>query len=144
MMKMYLGGVAATVGVLAMFAAAPVDAQSSAMRATIPFAFAAGSETLPPGQYEVRRLNQSPNVMHVRGPRASVLVMSETGASTRSWQKTRLVFHRYGNAYFLRTISFGGYRAFTLPESKGERETALRIARANGPDETVSVEGAFD
>lgn len=144
MLKMYLGGVAATVGVLGMFAAAPADAQSSAMRATIPFAFAAGGETLPPGVYEVRRMDSSPLLMHVRGPRTSVLIMTAPGASTRSWQKTRLVFHRYGNAYFLRTISFGGYRAFALPESKGEREAAVRLARANGPDETVSVDGAFD
>jgi hypothetical protein len=49
-------------------------------------------------------------------------VMTLIGKKTDSSDKpTRLVFHRYGNRYFLREAWFPGNNAKTLPEMDDER-----------------------
>lgn len=121
---------------LSTLAPAPADAQSGDLRAQIPFAFSVGEKTLPAGQYVVSRT--SPFVLLVRGDQGGSIVLGEQRRS-RSSEETRLVFHRYGDAYYLRRVYFGGHAGYALHETKKERAQANRLARLNSGGEPVSV-----
>ena len=67
-------------------------AQSTALKANIPFAFYVGDQKLPPGEY---RLTQPMNgVLSISGDEGSAKILS-TAADNRDG-KTMLVFSKYG------------------------------------------------
>lgn len=121
---------------LSTLAPAPADAQSGDLRVLIPFAFSMGEKTLPAGQYVVSRTSQF--VLLVRGHQGGAMVLGDQRRS-RSAEETRLVFHRYGDAYFLRLVHFGGQTGYALRETKEERARAERVARLNPRPEQVSI-----
>ncbi len=110
-----------------LFTAAGAYAQSAA-RADVPFAFKVGKAQLPAGTYAVQG-NHGSNIVTVRNIQtgASALVLSRQEAPSKKTDK--LIFHRYGNQYFLAEILGGqGSQATVLPATKQEKE--LQIARA--------------
>jgi hypothetical protein len=83
----------------------PANAQLDAhiIQVTIPFAFHAGEEILPPGTYRLE--NRLSHSILLRGPNnKSVSVLVFDAVSLRSHKTGRVVFHRYGETYFLREI----------------------------------------
>jgi hypothetical protein len=70
----------------------------------------------------------------VRSQARGVFIMAQRHETTASAQECRLVFHRYGDRYFLRKVSFGGSIGYALPETDEERQWAERLnAGASGP-----------
>lgn len=124
----------ALVAVLAAFLAQPaLKAQmaSTATVANIPFAFQVGSRALPAGKYTLEM--QGTSILLIKGDSRSA-VMPVFGESViKPTLRGAVVFHRYGNQYFLRNIRFPGddlYRASN--ESKAERQVAqLQVVASN-------------
>jgi hypothetical protein len=114
--------------------AAPLAAQTVRLKANIPFEFVASQRTLPAGEYSVDSISLSaPSIMCIRSEDShyGVFVLSSPlggpGYMTRG--EARLVFHRYGNQYFLSEV-WGGYLhdGLLIPMTKVERaltETAM-------------------
>jgi hypothetical protein len=72
---------------------------------TVPFAFVAGSSSLPAGAYSIE-LNREGNRMILRsedrsGSNAVMLVTNSLGANP---DKSYAIFHRYGSHYFLAEV----------------------------------------
>ena len=124
---------------LAFLAAYAVQAQEPVL-ANIPFAFTAGAMTLPAGEYRVQKLAVGSAVLLIRGTdnSAATLVMSNVTEANRPQTKSKMIFHCYGNRYFLSQIWVeGNSRGIELPRSAQEKE-ALQ-ARNDKPEQVTIV-----
>jgi len=128
-----------SIAALAVILAAPVSAQSTAVRANVPFDFMVGGLTLPAGAYEFGMATQS-GVLRVTSESGATSAMVGSTASSEVAGRSDVVveFHRYGNDYFLYRIWNGTTnRGREIPASHMERELSSR-ASANKP-ETVMI-----
>ena len=116
---------------LVLIAMVPAYAQKTSATVNIPFSFTVDDVRLPAGEYIISSPSERVvNLQHVGGPEAKA-TMTNNGSSTRSIGPARLVFHRYGNAYFL--------AAAWLPNSDHAREfyasaNEIELARNGGQD----------
>ena len=112
----------------AVFAASVVVAngQSSArVYAQIPFDFVVGEKTLSAGRYSVSTDTQDHSVLSIRNMKlnSAAVRLSSPVQSQRSKKDARLVFHRYGQTYFLAEVWQGGENSgWALHSSKAERK----------------------
>jgi hypothetical protein len=94
------------------------------MVADVPFAFVVAGRTLPPGHYIVSRANEYSLRIHDRQNQG---VFAPAHSAQRSAQEnsTKMVFHRYGDTYFLSEVWVAGNSiGRALPRSPAERELA--------------------
>ena len=102
------------------------------VRAKIPFDFSVGDNKLQSGEYIFSRLSPESKIMLVRSADANTSVFQPTfGIQVlTSKNESKLVFHRYGDLYFLEQIWTGGQQAGTLvPESRSERTIRQQLAK---------------
>jgi len=106
-------------------AAVPTKAQSmQQVSAKVPFEFYVGDTTLPAGDYHVRSITRGADVLTIQNDKT----LKSIGRFTMHIRpndkdtRVRLVFHRYGDQYFLSEV-WGGYEGSgrQLVESKRER-----------------------
>jgi len=110
-------------------AAASVHAQSLSTRPrfNIPFDFTFGEKKLPAGKYAVGRALQSSDdimmsISDHKG-RSKAVVLSNAVIRSRAVNSNTLVFHRYGDQYFLVQVwAAGAETGRQFPTSKQERE----------------------
>ena len=131
--------------ILTVGAVATASAQlpGTRMSAQIPFAFSVGDQTLPAGMYELRRLGDDPYLLLIQNvdDRRDVAIFStdllDEGNSIR---QSKLVFHRYGDIYFLAAI-MSPYEGIAreLQPSKQERRMGRELASNNKAPESQSV-----
>lgn len=116
-----------TIGVA--LAAAAASAQSSIpLKADVPFDFVIANQTLPAGHYTVAEGPASGTVM-IRSTEGSgsVFAMSNRIYVSSGRRECRLVFHRYGNNYFLSEVWGADNDGHQLPPSSEERKLAAGI-----------------
>lgn len=119
--------------------AAPVSAQDVDLFARVPFEFTVGNTTLPRDTYQLSRLNGHTEMLLVRGERKGLFVRAEE-ARPQGPASPSLLFHRYGDQYFLREVRLDGRARLDLPETDAERDAAERRAdRAAAVMQTVVV-----
>jgi hypothetical protein len=114
------------------------------IRVNIPFDFSVRGRTFSAGQYEISRLGDEPDVLEIsnlrnRHEHAAI----ETEPEQRNApSQGRLVFHRYGDSYFLREIWTAGLETGReLPTSRQEK-VLIRDTLAKGESgepQTVAV-----
>jgi hypothetical protein len=116
---------------LALMALATANAQKTSATVNIPFSFTVDDVRMPSGEYTISSSSERVvNLQHVGGPEAKA-TMTNNGSSTKSDGRAKLVFHKYGNAYFL--------AAAWLPNSDHAREfyasaNEIQVARNGGQD----------
>jgi hypothetical protein len=101
-----------------------VEAQSRMITANVPFSFYMGSSAMPQGVYQVNELALG-KVVALRNQMGgkSIAVWQTTGKARD--EAPRLVFHRYGETYFLSEIWDGnGDIGLQLARSAREKELA--------------------
>jgi hypothetical protein len=103
-------------------------------RAKIPFDFGVGDKRLPAGEYTFSRLSgfSDNKTMLVASVDSSARVFQATfGAQVLTPKnESTLVFHKYGDQYFLEQIWTGGEQEGTqLPESRSERTAWRQLAQ---------------
>jgi hypothetical protein len=125
--------VAAIIGIGA--SATTASAQNSMVRAYVPFEFTVGETALARGVYDVADVGGSTAVLLVRSMFHGAFVLGLRAEPVDGVDTPALVFHRYGDRYFLREIRMSGLSAIDLPETPVEREAAARVA--NRFDATV-------
>jgi hypothetical protein len=121
----------ATLAVTAL-AAMPVLAQASGqIQAKIPFDFTAGKTALPAGEYFVQ-MSHDPATIWVRSAETNrkLAVLSQSSIPGRGSDSARLVFHVYGDRYFL-------WEAYT-----SGHETGVEIPRSHEEQELIAARHA--
>ena len=129
-----------TIGTVATASAQLPGTRTSAQ---IPFDFIVGEQTLPAGLYELRRIGNNPYLLCIQNVDYSRNVMIfntsllDQGDSIR---QNALVFHRYGDAYFLAEIrsQYEGI-ARELQPSEQERNMERGLASNNKAPQSESV-----
>ena len=125
---------------LAFLAAAQFVRAQEPVVANIPFAFTAGDAALPAGEYRVEKVRESSSALLIRCTegKPAIMVASLPASSNGPQEKTKLIFHRYGNRYFLAQVwSAGSSRGRMLPKSAQEKEHSL--AANNAAPEQVTI-----
>lgn len=126
---------------------ANAQSQSSAVRANIPFDFMVGSKALPAGQYICRRVTDTNDAMlqitSVDGHESAVRLTQSAG-TTAQQTTARLVFHGYGDRYFLTQVWTSGTTGRELLKSKAERAIEREVAKNPSPSETAQKASASE
>jgi hypothetical protein len=129
-----LGKVLVPCAIVLATALSSVHAQTLAyqLRADIPFDFTVGNKRLPSGQYAIGRATHLDDaVVSVVGEssRSKAIRSSMPVFTLNAKNKATLVFHRYGDQYFLYQIwPAGGTTGRQFPISSVEREIQRRLA----------------
>jgi hypothetical protein len=104
--------------------------------ADIPFDFRSGSEMMPAGRYDIQTLSNHILVMRGATQNRSQFLVAIDAATAQPSDHGKLVFHRYGNKYFLYQVwSAGEASGFQLPKGHAEKEV---IRAANNPAPTTT------
>lgn len=114
---------------LALLISVPLSAQTIA-KATVPFDFTVGQTQLSAGTYDIDSLAHAAGI-EIRNSKTakSVLSVFRSEHSRNNDGRTKLVFNRYGDKYFLSQVSRGlEGGVMQLPTSKLAKE--VRIANS--------------
>jgi hypothetical protein len=135
------------IAAIALFVAATLLTAGSAVAqdhrviATVPFNFTVNDSWLPAGTYTIVSDSTSPNILSIRDRAKSVYIsaMSLTDPSD-SEKVSKLVFHRYGNQYFLSEIRCGSASLNVhIPATKLEKKarTQTQVAGLRVDDDVL-------
>ena len=104
-----------------------VQAQMSTMvKAQVPFAFVANGNKMPAGECTIAIDVNGGTLLSISSGAQHAFVVPIADVSPNPLKKTALVFHRYGDQYFLIGIKHGGGTGYQLPPSRLERELQAR------------------
>ena len=105
------------------------------VQVNIPFAFQNGSEVLPAGAYTLTM--QSNQILRIDGRDRGGLAISRKEDTGRTTEQGKVIFHRYGEKYFLSEVWRGGESSHTvcakstaeIKASKMEKQSELAATR---------------
>ena len=112
---------------LALVVTTVASAQTTKVKVTVPFSFIVNRATLPAGEYLVQSVDVEGKVLALRNAETNTtnLVMFNSCTSLASPKQTKVIFHRYGERYFLNQIWVAGNTAgHELSPSPREKEVA--------------------
>ncbi len=108
-----------------MVGVAALHAQGRTVTANVPFAFYAGSSVMPEGAYRVELNNNGVMYLRATDKDAAKILLSWTLDGKDDGRQATLVFHRYGDLYFLSQVwtNYGSTgRAVGVTEREKELE----------------------
>jgi len=115
----------------------------------IPFDFTADQSIFPAGKYTIRPAGENTNgVIQITSEdgKASVFLSTHSAQSVQSKNETVVIFHRYGEKYFLFQVwAVGDTIGSEIPKSSIERQAARAIevnkgqSARNGRDAEIIV-----
>jgi hypothetical protein len=113
-------------------AAGPAHAQDHLVKATVPFNFTVGDQALPSGTYTIGSRMTTADVLAIRNwdKKVNILSMGLPNQGNPGHDNT-LVFHKYGNQYYLSEIrSEGASIDVRFPVSKAEKRARAQAEEA--------------
>src|SRR5579872_5487150 len=110
----------------AFIALASTASQAQAMiKANVPFEFCAGNGNLPAGEYSIQKVSNGNLTLVLSGNHGGGFILPQTSAMRPGISTPKLVFHRYGDEYFLAEIwSSKDDEVITLQATPRERQLA--------------------
>ena len=129
------------VGALTVAAHAQTSSRQE-LHASIPFAFQVGNVTLPAGVYAITQINPSAPgvVLRFRSSDSNSIALVQLDSTSGKAQKQQLVFHRYGDRYFLAQVWTGSVNSgLEASPSKAERALRKELASNRLATETVAM-----
>jgi hypothetical protein len=132
------------VGLAFVSAVVSANGQSTAVRSNVPFEFIVGDRSLPAAQYTVKSIGSGGEVLAIdsRDANRSAMRMSSNLTSNTKSETPRLIFHRYGNQYFLAevwTSESGKQLAKSKQERALQRELAAINPKGQNSYETIAI-----
>jgi hypothetical protein len=118
------------------------NGQSTAVvTANIPFDFIVGNKTLPAGTYAVNSVTSDRKGLSIRSRegKSSALVLTQDAVEKSKKRTARMVFHRYGNQYFLAAIWSGDSSGRQLMETAKERSLRRELAAIASKSDSVKA-----
>lgn len=112
--------------------------------ANVPFDFVTGDKEMPAGRYQVKEMTFGGEAVCVRGVENAItaIKLSNNLVSTSPATQSKLVFHRYGNTYFLSEVWIAGNsNGRQIRKSNAEKaiERELTASRKNAERITVAL-----
>jgi len=142
-------GLLAVITIIAVSASAKAQSLDYRLTANIPFDFSVSGKKLPAGKYCVSRAQVSNGdaVVQIRSTdgHESITRLTIPVSMLNPAKDSSLVFHRYGDEYFLSEIwPAGGSTGRELPKSRAERDLARKaqdnVAELRAPQfDTVTI-----
>lgn len=119
---------------LVSLAAMPAAAKSvDGMRAQIPFDFHVGERLVSSGEYTIKSLTADEQVLRISdGKEMATTATNSAKARGNGDGRARLIFHKYGDQYFLTAVWGSDNNGRTLTESKRERNLRKELSAARG------------
>jgi len=118
-------------------AAAVVSANGQASirtMANVPFDFVVGDSELAAGRYQIENATTAGDGLKIAGPEKAVFRLVFNIHQLQATDRSKLVFHRYGNRYFLAEIWIGGARdGRRLLKSRNEKAVERELASTTKP-----------
>jgi hypothetical protein len=108
---------------LLVFAAASFAGTGTTLTAKVPFAFTVGEKSVPAGNYTIYEPN--PGLIRFGGDQGNLIfLITNPGTRAGDDSSAKLVFHRYGDQYFLSEVFDGTGRqeGLRIQVSKLEKE----------------------
>jgi hypothetical protein len=118
--------------VATLIAAGPAPAQDHLVKATVPFNFSVGDHALPSGTYTISSEMTSPNLLAIRNwdKKVAILSLGQPNQDSQEYDNT-LVFHKYGNQYFLSDIrSEAASMSIHFRATKAEKRARAQVEEA--------------
>jgi hypothetical protein len=114
------------------------SAQAGGVQATVPFSFTFADRSMPAGTYLITPVSSA--VIMIRNK--SNPGIAALGMSTHNYPAVdsdrKLVFHKYGEQYFLSQVLCGDCLvSVDLPKSKREKRASLREAQLEAPQQVL-------
>jgi hypothetical protein len=78
--------------------------------ANVPFDFVVGDSELAAGRYRIENATTAGDGLRISGPEKSVFRLVASMHQVKAADRSKLIFHRYGNHYFLAEIWVAGER----------------------------------
>jgi len=130
----------ALITIVLLFTAATLFAQTESqrlMKVNVPFAFGVEDHSLPAGEYLVLTVTpeRSIRIVSTDGKHSAIVNTLPNYAKSPS-ETSRLVFHRYGDEYFLAQVWTAGQNVARNPLSS---KRAMEIASSGGKPQTFTV-----
>ena len=130
----------ALLGTMALLTAATAVGQPL-LRIDVPFEFSVADRVMPAGSYDVVSTPGLLRVYSHTSRRGVLVTWNYIDAGAKGDTRGRLIFHKYGDQYFLAEawVSPGSPPGAALSESRTERETARsnsKLARIDVPART--------
>jgi hypothetical protein len=125
--------------VLSILAASQVARAQENMVVNVPFAFVAGQAVLSAGEYRVDlSISHSALLLtQIGNPGAAAIVVTMPTQASEPQSDSKLVFHRYGDRYFLSQCwTAGSSSGRQLRQSAREKEIAL-VASIRTPEQVL-------
>jgi hypothetical protein len=114
-----------------MTAVASANGQTRTVFANVPFEFNVGESALPAGECSVKAMTSGAEALAIRSQASnkSAVRLSTTIMASKAPEKTKLVFRRYNQQYFLAEVWHGGESiGRRLLKSKQERAIESQLA----------------
>jgi hypothetical protein len=118
----------ALIGLGLLLATASAYAQTGVVKANVPFNFIVDKTQIPAGEYLIQSIGTSNSALAIESRDRTLLkmVLPIVCESSAPQAKTKLVFHRYGDQYFLSQVwTAGNTRGTELHRSQREKEVAM-------------------
>jgi hypothetical protein len=115
--------------------AATLYAQSPGTWFKVPFPFTVADKSMPAGQYFVEGLWYSAVAIHQSKGEGLILLGHSAQRAIES--EAKLIFHRYGNHYFLREVRLPNMDAARV-FAAGKKEVELAKAQKRAPNVEVA------
>ena len=125
------------------------NAQSNANKvvADVPFEFSVGYKALPAGTYSVQSIVSAADGLLIQSTdgKTSALRLSEATRRIKEKPQARLVFHRYGERYFLAEVWNGVDNAGRqLTKSQEERAIANELMLASAKENAHAANDIYE
>jgi hypothetical protein len=127
-------------------AVASANAQSAnKVVADIPFEFSVGYKTMPAGEYIVQTVATAGDALMIRSAdnKTSALRLSESTERLKNKTHARLVFHRYGERYFLAEV-WNGANNFGRQLLKSQEERGIESELANIASTSDQAQSSYE
>src|SRR3979411_2685921 len=128
------------VGLALATAVVSANAQSAnKVVADIPFEFSVGYKSLPAGEYMLRSITTAGDALMIQSADSRVTALRQSEATAQKKDNhARLIFHRYGERYFLAEVWNGAdVTGRQLLKSQEERAIESELARITSQGETA-------
>ena len=122
--------------------AAMAQGPSGNVLVTIPFEFVIDGHHMQPGRYVVSKAANGVLLIHDMDVADNRMFLSVHTIESRAPKDAKLVFHRYGDTYFLAEVWSGNNNTIGRELIKSKAEKEILSGRLNGPrpkDEVAEV-----
>jgi hypothetical protein len=116
--------------------ASPPLAFAVRIRAEIPFDFMVGSKRMPKGEYFIESVNESGTLLIRNAKKGKAVYFTAVQNKETEKPKSKLIFRRYNDQYFLARIWDGSSEIiWKIEKSKAEKKIAKALKKEENPDE---------